>query len=411
MTAADPSPPRSNESTPSPENNDVDTLALPPLRPKPRTLPPWIDSYEERYGQPLPGQGGILNRPPPRTVPAQHNSTPTEPRRVSKDGFVYEPDGLERRKDSKIKLRRILKRGDGTERGRKWDHLRTDEPVILHRHAHYTSNSPWSDFIHSSQWGHMPNEHSEVVDYQTLEKLQPNFNSPVNLPVTDDANHRRGGRRAALYKRLWQHVLRHPLIPLLFRSLVLVTSICALALAIRIFQLEGQRRSSQQELQNQILNSLRALHSSPSFSSEHGIDQDVSLKEISLIKQISRGSSERTQAIVAIVVDTIAIPYIGYMLWDEYTGRPLGLRPVTQKSGLVLMDVFFIVFKAASTALAFEVLVYHNSQDRFTDHYSQALAGFQLVGLIGWLTNFTVNVFRLVVKLGGGDDLENQRGR
>ncbi|KAK1778539.1 hypothetical protein QBC45DRAFT_161977 [Copromyces sp. CBS 386.78] len=406
MTAADPSPPRSYESTPSPENNDGDALALPPLRPKPRTLPPWIDSYEERYGQPPTGQPGILNRPPPRTVQPQHNSTPAEPRRISKDGFVYEPDGLERRNGSKIKLRRVLKRGDGSERGRRWDHLRTAEPVILHRHAHYTSNSPWSDFIRSSLWGHMPNEHSEVVDYQTLEKLQPNLNSPANLHVADDANNRRPGRRSALYKRLWQHVLRHPLVPLLFRTLVLVTSICALALAIRIFQLESQRRSNQQELQNQILDSLRALHAVASSSYEHVVAQ-----ELSLIKQIPRGSSERTQAIVAIVVDTIAIPYIGYMLWDEYTGRPLGLRPVTQKSALVLMDVFFIVFKAASTALAFEVLVYHNSKDRFTDNYSQALAGFQLVGLIGWLTNFTVNVFRLVVKLGGGDDLENQRGR
>ena len=366
----------------------------------------WIDSYEERYGQPPAGQEGILNRPPPRTVPAQHNSTPAEPRRVSKDGFVYEPDGLERRKDSKVKLRRILRRKDGTERGRKWDHLRTDEPVILHRYAHYTSNSPWSDFIHSSRWGHIPNEHSEVVDYQTLEKLQPNFNSPVNLPIADDANHRKPGRRKALYKRLWQHVLRHPLVPLLFRSLVLVTSICALALAIRIFQLEGQRRSNQQELMDQVIKGLRKLHATPVTSYEHILEQ-----EQSLIRQLSRGSSERTQAIVAIVVDTIAIPYIGYMLWDEYTGRPLGLRPVVEKSGLVLMDVFFIVFKAASTALAFEVLVYHNSQDQYTDHYSQALAGFQLVGLIGWLTNFTVNVFRLVVKLGGGDDLENQRGR
>ncbi|KAJ4390420.1 hypothetical protein N0V85_007238 [Neurospora sp. IMI 360204] len=403
MTAADPSPPRSNQSTPSPDNNHGDTL-LPPLRPKPRTLPPWIDSYEERYGQPPTGQAGILNRPPPRTVQPQHNSTPAEPKRISKDGFVYEPDGLERRNDSKIKLRRILKLGDGSERGRKWDHLRTAEPVILHRHAHYTSNSPWSDFIHSSQWGHMPNEHSEIVDYQTLEKLQPNLNLPVNLPVADDANKSRTGRRSALYKRLWQHVLRHPLVPLLFRSLVLITSICALALAIRIFQLEGQRRFYQQDLQNQILAKLRALHAAP--SSEKYVDQ-----ELNLIRQISRGSSERTQAIVAIVVDTIAIPYTGYMLWDEYTGRPLGLRPVTQKSGLVLMDVFFIVFKAASTALAFEVLVYHNSQDRLRDHFSQALAGFQLVGLMGWLTNFTVNVFRLVVKLGGGDDLENQRGR
>ena len=159
-------------------------------------------------------------------------------------------------------------------------------------------------------------------------------------------------------------MLEHPLIPLAFRLTVLLTSIVALALSAKIYQLE------------------------------HGRPRPGT----------SAHSAELTQSVVAIVVDTVAMPYIGYMTWDEYTGKPLGLRKATQKISLVLMDLFFIIFKSASTALAFEALVFHNSADRVTRAYSQALAAFQLVGLISWSFTFTVNVFRLVQKLGGGED-------
>ncbi len=83
---------------------------------------------------------------------------------------------------------------------------------------------------------------------------------------------------------------------------------------------------------------------------------------------------------MAIVVDTVAIPYIGYMTWDEYTGKPLGLRPPTQKISLILMDLFFIIFKSVSTTLAFETLLYHPSVHADVNRYSRALAAFLTVG-------------------------------
>ncbi|KAM7193185.1 hypothetical protein V8F20_008532 [Naviculisporaceae sp. PSN 640] len=329
----------------------------------PRTLPSWLDSYEERYGSPTEDQLAALGRPPPPAHRPQHNNTPAElNRRVSRDGFVYENSGLvEANKTARDRLFHVLKRKNGAERGRKWDHLRSAEPVIVHRYARSTSNSPWLDFVHSSQYGRIPGEDNEILDPEVLDKLQPNFNSPVHIPRPDDAAGSRQARTRALYKRIWQAILQHPLVPLAFRLIVLLTSTVALALAARIFEIE----KSQQHNDN---------------------------------------SSERTQSIVAIVVDTVAIPYIGYMTWDEYTGKPLGLRRATQKISLVLMDLFFIIFKSASTALAFEALVFHNSKDIQVRQYSQALTAFQTVGLISWSLTFTVNVFRLVAKLGGGED-------
>lgn len=198
------------------------------------------------------------------------------------------------------------------------------------------------------------------MDPEVLDELQPGFNTPIDIPELKGAAGAKSTRTKVLYKRLWNIILRHPLVPLAFRLTVLLTSTVALALAVKIYEVEHREDSA--------------------------------------------NSSELTQSIVAIVVDTVAIPYIGYMTWDEYTGKPLGLRATTQKISLVLMDLFFIIFKSASTALAFEALVYHNSEDRQTREYSQALASFQIIGLMSWSLTLSVSVFRLVQKLGGGDD-------
>jgi hypothetical protein len=284
---------------------------------------------------------------------------------------VWEDEELGLSKASKPKLHEIIRRRGGAARGRKWDHLRSADPVVVSG-FHYngslapkTTESPWLDFIHSSEYGHLPNEESEIVDPEVLDKLQPGFNVPVDIPNANDLmKAKRATRTVVFYKRLWRMIIQHPFVPLLLRLTVLLTSVIALALSARIFETEG-----------------------------------------------SENSSERTQAIVAIVVDTLAIPYIGYMTWDEYTGKPLGLRPATQKISLVLMDLFFIIFKSSSTTLAFESLVYHTyaDEDMRARAYARALAAFQTVGLISWTLTFTIQVFRLVQRLGGGED-EGRRG-
>ena len=154
-------------------------------------------------------------------------------------------------------------------------------------------------------------------------------------------------------------IIRHSLVPLALRLAVMLTSIVALAVSGSM---------------------LRRLRNDPDRGTESG------------------------QAIAAVVVDSIAIPYIAFMLKDEYTGKPLGLRPAAAKIGLILLDLFFIVFKSASTALAFESVVYHNLKQADIRALSKTLAVFQLVGLIAWDMTFTVNIFRTVERLGGGED-------
>ena len=285
---------------------------------------------------------------------------------MSKDGFIdYEDTQLGPAQASRAKIPHFLRYGRASQRGRKWDHLRSAEPVIVPSFhpttAGLATGSEWHDFIHSSAWGHMPNEDSEVMDVSILEKLQPDFNRPANGAYNqlEAAKASRRHRAVAPYKRVWNLIMRHSLSPLLFRLIVMITSILALGISGRIYYLE-----------------------------------DV----------VDKDSAERTQSLVAIVVDCVAIPYIGYMIWDEYTGKPLGLRSAVSKMSLILLDLFFIIFKSASTALAFESLSYHNVTETTVRQLAKALATFMLIALISWTMTFTVNIFRMVERLGGGEE-------
>ncbi|KXH37815.1 hypothetical protein CSIM01_08178 [Colletotrichum simmondsii] len=343
----------------------IDSNGAPRMRLQPKSLPPWIDSYETRYGKPSEDQLQLLS-PPARAVPPHHNHQPKEPdRRVSRDGWVdYTGDPIleKARPNTNVRLTDFF-RGKGAQHGRKWDHLRTAEPVIVSAHRPATQGRPaaWKDFLHSSAYGHMEGEQSEVVDVSMLDKLQPDFNKRYDSHAHRDLEKAsmKQKRTKTFRQRMWSLILRHYLVPLVFRLTVMFTSIIALAIAARIYEKENAK---------------------------------------------SNVSPERAQSIVAIAVDTVAVPYIGYMLWDEYTGKPLGLRPAVQKIALILLDLFFIIFKSASTSLAFESLVFHNVEAGQVRQLSQALASFMLAGLLAWTLNFMVNIFRTVQRLGGGED-------
>ncbi|KAL2754600.1 hypothetical protein ACRALDRAFT_1063400 [Sodiomyces alcalophilus JCM 7366] len=337
----------------------------------PRSLPPWIDSFESDDGSISEEQRRLL-QPPSRTRPPQHNHLPSRTdRRMSRDGFVdWGRDPALRHANSpprRITLQNIL-RGRRGQAGRKWDHLRSAEPVIVPVNLSQNQDPglAWRSYLQSSVYGRMEGEESEVVDPEVLDELQPGFDRPFDKSLYPhnqahgrDANGRRKRRRQTLWERAWRVILRHPLVPLMFRLIVLVTAVSSLAVAARIYM--------------------------------HEDAQD-------------HHSAETTQSIVAIVVDTVAVPYIGYMLWDEYTGKPLGLRAATQKIALILLDLFFIIFKSASTALAFESLVYHMDQ-RVEDitALSRALTSLMVVGLVAWTMTFMVNIFRTVARLGPGE--------
>jgi hypothetical protein len=105
---------------------------------------------------------------------------------------------------------------------------------------------------------------------------------------------------------------------------------------------------------------------------------------------------------MAIVVDVIAIPYILYITWDEYTGKPLGLRSPKAKIRLVLLDLFFIIFESANLALAFGALtadngtckVGTNGRNSIICGRVKALCGILMIALVAWSLTFSTSIFR-----------------
>jgi hypothetical protein len=152
----------------------------------------------------------------------------------------------------------------------------------------------------------------------------------------------------------------HPLVPLIFRLIVLTTSVIALGLSGSVHYLSNKYRYPQ----------------NPSTT-------------------------------MAVVVDVVAIPYILYITWDEYTGKPLGLRSPKAKIRLVLLDLFFIIFESANLALAFGALtdqdgscaVGNNGRNSGICVRVKALCAILMIALIAWSLTFAVSIFRYGLNL------------
>ncbi len=344
-------------------------VAYNPLR---QTVPPWVEIYDPDVHGVLPKHHRPGGRDEPKTPAPTARSDPMKGthslrRRVSKDGYV---EWVDEKHDQVNKLPVFLrKRADKP--GRRWDHLRTADPVIMglgYRDPHEDPYARWRDFIRSSAYGLDPQVEHEVVPYEVLQQQMPGLDKPVRIPLhPSDPTARR--KRRTFFTRLKNFVLRHPIAPLFFRLTVLITTLAALAVAVNMFKRERDPNTNTE--------------TAPTTS----------------------------QSTIAIIIDSIAIPYIVYMTWDEYTGKPLGLRRPAQKVSLTLLDLIFIAFKSASTALAFEALVYHTGrsvtvEETTNKRLAEALAALMLVGLISWILNFTISIFRLAEKLGGLDNAD-----
>lgn len=110
---------------------------------------------------------------------------------------------------------------------------------------------------------------------------------------------------------------------------------------------------------------------------------------------------------MAIIVDAVALVYLVYITFDEYTSKPLGLRSPSAKTRLILLDLFFIVFDSANLSLAFASLSdvtgscteAEVNQELYPSNNAicvrqKALASVLLVALVAWLTTFAISVLR-----------------
>ncbi|KAJ6158159.1 hypothetical protein N7485_010985 [Penicillium canescens] len=174
-----------------------------------------------------------------------------------------------------------------------------------------------------------------------------------------------GGRREIWFKRFHNTLLRSPIVPMVLRLTVWCFSLSALALGGSI---------------------------------QHMAD--------------SLHHPQGPSALMAIIVDAVALVYLVYITFDEYTSKPLGLRSPSAKARLILLDIFFIVFDSANLSLAFASLSevtgscteaeVNQEIDPRNDGIcvrQKALASVLLIALLAWLMTFAISVLRLVERV------------
>ncbi|KAK7956083.1 uncharacterized protein PG986_005305 [Apiospora aurea] len=295
--------------------------------------------------------------PPPIRPPPRRNtegpttggpSRPGQVRRVSRDGYEQWVDPEDLRKFRRPVFMR--KRADRP--GRKWDHLRSSEPFIMgsgYRPPNVDPYEKWRDFIDSTRrYNGCADRPTHFITPDQLEAQYPGLNNPLVTKMPPPASQ----RRKTLAFRLKRMILLSPLLPPIVRLIALSMSLGSLGLATEL-------------LRRDELNPLRS------------------------------------QAVASIVIDSLAIPYILYMMYDEFTGLPLGLRSAVEKASLTLIDVLFIILKAVSTALALQTRGLHQS-DISWNNYSSYL-GLLVCAVVAWIFTFVIMLFRLVDRLKGID--------
>lgn len=221
------------------------------------------------------------------------------------------------------------------------------------------SGSRWRAFASSSAYPTTSAEGGETVSEEWLQQNGPDYSRPWLAgasdgdPEKDPAGlYRFRAKRRAWYIRAQRTVLRNPIVPMVIRMNVWFFSAVALALACSIHHITDKSGED---------NGSEKINATPSTN-------------------------------MAIVVDAVALVYLLYITYDEYSGKPLGLRPAKAKMRLIFLDLFFIVFDSANLSLAFEAI--EGSCQKQICAQQKALASVLLIALIAWLLTFSISVMR-----------------
>ncbi|KAL9036338.1 MAG: hypothetical protein Q9214_006181 [Letrouitia sp. 1 TL-2023] len=213
--------------------------------------------------------------------------------------------------------------------------------------------SRWEAFMKASAYPAISSEGGEVVTEEWLAQNGADFSRPwlAGAEEEDIENSKSFKvRRKVWWKRIRHTIIRSPLIPLVIRSIVWMFSATALILGALLYH-----------------------------------------------KSRSKGGkfTNVTSAMMAIVIDAVALLYLLYITYDEYTGKPLGLRSAGAKMRLIFLDLFFIVFESANLSLAFQVVgALCGFVDKDTCRLQNGLASVLLIALIAWLLTFAISVLR-----------------
>lgn len=240
------------------------------------------------------------------------------------------------------------------------------------------TTSRWKAFRDATAYPHITPNGGRMVTPEWWRENGPDYDRPWLADREDGDSedgtmkYRHGIRRKGWYQRLELYILRSPIVPMAIRMTVMGFSVIALALAASLHNWSDR-----------------------------------------LDAEVEDRASPSTD--MAIVVDALAIVYLLYITYDEYSGKPLGLRSAQAKMRLIFLDLFFIVFESANLSLAFVTIRNTDCEydgvkqgkcvsaddDTFQEvlRRQRALASVLTIALIAWLLTFCISITRLVEKI------------
>ena len=253
--------------------------------------------------------------------------------------------------------------------------------------------SRWISFARASAYPR-ENFNSEKVDPEWLDANFTDYSKPWLAGHDEDddddgsSNRYRAYRRKkrVWYRRIQTAMFRNPFVPLAFRVTIIIFACVAIALGSDIYNQTGH-----------ILNCI------------HMENRTAECRD--LVGTVNRRYYRDPSALMAIIVDAIAVAYSLYITYDEYFSKPLGLRSPRAKVRLTMLDMWFIIFQSANLSLAYEALSVDAgacklgqtdaTSIRFDNvcSKSKALGAVLTVSLVAWVMTFSVSVLRLVERM------------
>jgi len=121
-------------------------------------------------------------------------------RRRSQDGYVDSDNDTSEETPAKSPERGFFGGSKEPDKGRKWDHARQGDPVILQAGG----SSPWKTFVKSSMYGPALDEDGRRVDESFLEEQTPGYVQPWRGDVEGgDPEKALGLTRRKIRQRMW----------------------------------------------------------------------------------------------------------------------------------------------------------------------------------------------------------------
>ncbi|EGE09401.1 hypothetical protein TEQG_08302 [Trichophyton equinum CBS 127.97] len=320
-----------------------------------RSVPAWVKHAEdEKTSSKSPSQSRSQSQ-------SQSQSFPVPPGDVHVASHHYSPKAKDFAFDRESLREKDIEQGGGGELS---DRNRS--------YTHYTQESRWKTFTRSvSQARETTHQQNKIVDADWLNQNFGDYSDPWQGYIDEKGDE--SARQSATFiqrRKIWMkgfqyRILHSPIVPLIIRLTVFIFSAIALSLGGSIRQLS-------------------TTHSRP------------------------QGPSP----LMAIIFDAIALVYLVYITYDEYTGKPLGLRSASAKIRLIFLDLVFIVFASANLSLAFASLSDVNGScssgdidltinprnDKICDR-QKVLAAVLLVVLVAWLMTFMISALRVIERV------------